>query len=57
MAFQQLKEYLSRSLVMSRLEADEVLFASIVVASHIVSAARGRQWCAEASLLYEQIVE
>ena len=37
MAFQQLKEYLSRSPVMSKLEVNEVLFAYIVVASHAVS--------------------
>ena len=37
MAFQQLKEYLSQPPIMSRLEMDEVLFAYIVVASHVVS--------------------
>jgi len=37
LAFQQLKEYLSRPLVMSRPEMDEVLFAYIAVASHAVS--------------------
>ena len=37
MAFQQLKEYLSRSPGMSKLEVTEVLFAYIVVASHAVS--------------------
>ena len=37
LAFQQLKEYLSQPLVMSRLEVDKVLFAYIVVASHAVS--------------------
>ena len=37
LAFQQLKEYLSRPLIMSRPEMDEVLFAYIVVASHVVS--------------------
>ena len=37
MAFQQLKEYLSRPLVMSRPEMDEVLFAYITVVSHAVS--------------------
>ena len=37
MAFQQLKEYLSRPLVMSRPEVDEVLFAYIAVAFHAVS--------------------
>ena len=36
-AFQQLKEYLSRPSIMSRLEEDKVLFAYIVVASHAVS--------------------
>ena len=37
LAFQQLKEYLSRPLIMSRPEADEVLFDYIAVASHAVS--------------------
>ena len=37
MAFQQLKEYLSRLLVMFRPEVDEVLFAYIAMASHVVS--------------------
>ena len=37
MAFQQLKEYFSRPLVMSRPEVDEVLFTYIVVAFHMVS--------------------
>ena len=37
MAFQQLKEYLSRPPVMSRPKMEEVLFAYIVVASHAVS--------------------
>ncbi|XP_075640332.1 uncharacterized protein LOC142612092 [Castanea sativa] len=37
LAFQQLKEYLSWSLVMSRPEKDEVLFSYIAVASHAVS--------------------
>ena len=37
MAFQQLKEYLSRPPVMFRPEVDEVLFAYIAVASHTVS--------------------
>ena len=37
LAFQQLKEYLSRPPVMSRAKVDEVLFAYIVVASHAVS--------------------
>jgi len=36
-AFQQLKEYLSRPPIMSRLEVDEVMFAYIAVASHIMS--------------------
>ena len=36
-AFQQLKEYLFRPPVMSKLEEDEVLFAYIAVASHAVS--------------------
>ena len=36
-AFQQLKEYLSRPTIMSSLEADEVLFAYIAVAFHAVS--------------------
>ena len=37
LAFQQLKEYLSRPPIMSRLEVDKVLFAYIAVASHVVS--------------------
>ena len=37
MAFQQLKEYLSRPPIMSKLEEDEVLFAYIAIASHVVS--------------------
>ena len=37
LAFRQLKEYLSRPPIMSSLEADEVLFAYIVVAPHTVS--------------------
>ena len=37
LAFQQLKEYLSRPPIMSNPEADEVLFAYITVASHAVS--------------------
>ena len=37
MAFQQLKEYLSRPPIMSRPEMDEVLFAYNVVAFHAVS--------------------
>ena len=37
LAFQQLKEYLSRPPIMSNPNADEVLFAYIVVASHAVS--------------------
>ena len=36
MAFYQLK-YLSRPPIMSKLEVDEVLFAYIAVASHVVS--------------------
>ena len=36
-AFQQLKDYLSHPPIMSSLEADEVLFAYIVVAPHAVS--------------------
>ena len=35
--FQQLKEYLSHPPIMSSPEADEVLFAYIIVASHAVS--------------------
>jgi len=35
--FQQLKEYLSRPPIMSKPKKDEVLFAYIVVASHVVS--------------------
>ena len=37
LAFQQLKEYLSHSPIMSNLEIDEVLFAYIAVAPHAVS--------------------
>ena len=37
LAFQQLKEYLARPLIISSLEADEVLFAYIAVAPHVVS--------------------
>ena len=37
LAFQQLKDYLSRPPIMSSLEMDEVLFAYIVVALHAVS--------------------
>ena len=37
LAFQQLKGYLSRPPIMSRLEVDKVLFAYIAVASHAVS--------------------
>jgi len=37
LAFQQLKEYLSRPPIMSRPEVDEVLFACIAVASHVIS--------------------
>ena len=37
LAFQQLKEYLSRLLIMSSPEANEVLFAYIAVAPHAVS--------------------
>ena len=37
LAFQQLKEYLSRPPIMSKPKEDEVLFAYIAVASHAVS--------------------
>ena len=37
LAFQQLKEYLSRPPIMSSPEVDEVLFAYIIVAPHVVS--------------------
>ena len=37
MAFRQLKEYLSRPLVMSRPKMDEILFAYIAMASHAIS--------------------
>ena len=37
LAFQQLKEYLSRPPIMSRPEVDEVLFAYIAVTSYAVS--------------------
>ena len=36
LAFQQLKKYLSRPPIMSSPEADEVLFAYLAVASHVV---------------------
>ena len=35
--FQQLKEYLSRPPIMSSPEADEVLYAYIAIAHHVVS--------------------
>ena len=37
LAFQQFKEYLSRSPVMSKPEVNEVLFTYITVASHAMS--------------------
>ena len=37
MAFQQLKEYLSRLPIISRLDVDEVLFTYIVMDSYTVS--------------------
>ena len=37
LAFQQLKEYLSRPPIMSRPEVEEILFAYITVTSHVVS--------------------
>ena len=37
LAFQQLKEYLSRPSIMSKPEVDEVFFAYIVMASHAIS--------------------
>ena len=37
MAFQQLKEDLSRQPIMSKPEEDEVLFTYIAVASHVMS--------------------
>ena len=37
LAFQRLKEYLSRPLIMSNPEVDEVLFAYIAVALHAIS--------------------
>ena len=37
LAFQQLKEYLSRLPIISRLDVDEILFTYIVVASHTMS--------------------
>ena len=37
LAFQQLKEYLARPPIMSSPDADEVLFAYIAIASHVVS--------------------
>ena len=37
LAFQQLKEYISRPPIMSRPEVDKVLFAYITVVPHVVS--------------------
>ena len=37
LAFQQLKEYLSRPPIMSRPEVEEILFAYITVTSHVVN--------------------
>jgi len=37
LAFQQLKEYLSQPPIMSRPKVEELLFAYIAVASHVVS--------------------
>ena len=37
MAFQQLKEYLSRPFIMSNPEADEVLYAYIAITHHAIS--------------------
>ena len=37
MAFQQLKEYLLRPPIMSSPKVDEVLFAYIVMAFHVIS--------------------
>ena len=37
LTFQQLKEYLTRQLIMSSPDADEVLFAYLAIASHAVS--------------------
>ena len=37
LTFQQLKEYLSHPPIMSSLEVDEVLFAYVIVAPHVVS--------------------
>ena len=37
MAFQQLKEYLSRPLVMSNPKVDEVLFTYLAIASYAIS--------------------
>jgi len=42
-AFQQLKEYLSRLPIMSSPEVDEILFAYLAVASHVVSFALIRE--------------
>ena len=53
----QLKEYLSRSPIMSRLEEEEVLFAYIAVALHAVNLVL--VWVddgVETSLLCEQII-
>jgi len=51
LAFQQLKDYLSRPPIMSRPEEEEILFAYIVMANHAVS--EGREWSTAASLLCE----
>ena len=57
MAFQQLKEYLSQPHIMSSPEADEVLYAYIVVTPHAVSLVliRDDNGLKKSSLLREQV--
>ena len=57
MAFQQLKEYLSQPHIMSSPEADEVLYAYIVVTPHAVSLVliRDDNELKKSSLLREQV--
>ena len=51
-AFQQLKEYLSHPPIMSSLEIDEVLFAYIAVAPHVVSLVLIRVVCGRQRPVY-----
>ena len=57
LAFQQLKEYLSRPPIMFSFGTDEVLFSYIAVTPHAVSLVliRVDKWSTMTSLLYEQI--